>query len=180
MKIGYARVSTDDQTLRAQLLALRGAGCERIFTDKRPGHREDRSGLARALNALKEGDVLVVYRLDRLARSLRHFLDLMAHITARGAALHSLCESIETDTAVGRLIVHVLASLGEFERDLISERTKTGMDAAKLRGSTFGRPPALSETGRRRALALKAQGMPVPQIAAEIGVGRSTLYRHLN
>ena len=179
MKIGYARVSTEDQSLDGQRVALEAAGCARIFTDRRSGARQDRDGLDQAMAALSDGDVLVVCRLDRLARSLRHLLDLTAELTARGAALHSLSEAIETDSAAGRLMLHILAALGEFERGLISERTSAGMAAARKSGKRLGRKPRLSYRQIEAASLAHRRGRTIDELARDYGVGRSTLYRAL-
>jgi DNA invertase Pin-like site-specific DNA recombinase len=178
MRIGYARVSTQEQCLDSQLKNLKAAGCECVFKDHGvSGAARSRPELERALACLQKGDVLVVQRLDRLARSLRNFLDLIAKLSSRGAAIHSLSEAIETETAAGRLTVHLLAALGEFERDLISERTISGLAGARARGARIGRPKALSDEHLELAANLRASGFSVTEIARVVGVGRSTLYR---
>ena len=144
MIIGYARVSTDDQNLDAQTDALTAAGAERIFADKISGVRRDRPELGAMLDQLRPGDVVVVAKYDRLARSLRDLLDLVETIKDRGAGFRSLAEDIDTTTPAGRLVFHVFASIAQFERERIAERTKEGLQAAKARGRVGGRPPALT------------------------------------
>lgn len=144
MIIGYARVSTDDQNLDAQTDALTAAGAERIFADKISGAKRDRPELAVMLDQLRTGDVVVVAKYDRLARSLRDLLDLVEAIKDRGAGFRSLAEDIDTTTPAGRLVFHVFASIAQFERERISERTREGLQAAKARGRVGGRPPALT------------------------------------
>lgn len=144
MIIGYARVSTDDQNLDAQTDALKAAGAERIFADKISGVKRDRPKLGAMLDQLRPGDVVVVAKYDRLARSLRDLLDLVETIKDRGAGFRSLAEDIDTTTPAGRLVFHVFASIAQFERERIAERTKEGLEAAKARGRIGGRPPALT------------------------------------
>ena len=144
MIIGYARVSTDDQNLDAQADALKSAGAERIFADKISGVRRDRPELDALLDQLRPGDVVVVTKYDRLARSLRALLGLVETIKDRGADFRSLAEDIDTTTPAGRLVFHVFASIAQFERERIAERTKEGLEAAKARGRIGGRPPALT------------------------------------
>jgi len=144
MIIGYARVSTDDQNLDAQTDALEAAGAERIFSDKVSGAKRDRPELDAMLDQLRSGDVVVVAKYDRLARSLRDLLDLVEAIKDRGAGFRSLAEDIDTTTPAGRLVFHVFASIAQFERERIAERTKEGLQAAKARGRVGGRPPALT------------------------------------
>lgn len=144
MIIGYARVSTDDQNLDAQTDALKAAGAERIFAEKLSGAKRDRPELGALLDQLRPGDVVVVAKYDRLARSLRDLLDLVETIKERGAGFRSLAEDIDTTTPAGRLVFHVFASIAQFERERIAERTKEGLEAAKARGRIGGRPPALT------------------------------------
>lgn len=141
MKVGYARVSTDDQKVDLQRHALEKAGCDEIFVDHGiSGEKADRAGLQKAINALRPGDMLVVWRLDRLGRSLINLVVLVNSLGTRGIKFRSLTESIDTGSFGGRLVFHLMAALAEFERSLISERTKAGMAAAKLRGKHAGRP----------------------------------------
>src|SRR5437764_1930616 len=142
MHIGYARISTGEQTLALQEDALKAAGCERLLTDTASGAKTERPGLAKALEQLRSGDSLVVWRLDRLGRSLRHLIDTLLELDSRGVGFKSLTESIDTTTPGGKLIFHVFGALAEFERDLIRERTNAGLAAARARGRKGGRPPA--------------------------------------
>ena len=142
MLIGYARVSTRDQTPALQLDALEAAGCERIFEETASGAHRDRPQLAAALDWMREGDALAVWRLDRLARSVRQLIDTVENLDARGIGFRSLTEAIDTTTAGGRLVFHIFGALAEFERNLISERTRAGLDAARARGQSAGRPAA--------------------------------------
>jgi len=144
MIIGYARVSTDDQNLDAQTDALKAAGAERIFSDKISGTKRDRPELSKLLDQLRSGDVVVVAKYDRLARSLRDLLHLVDAIKNRSAGFRSLAEDIDTTTPAGRLVFHVFASIAQFERERIAERTKEGLQSAKARGRVGGRPPALT------------------------------------
>ena len=181
MRIGYARVSTEEQSLNLQLDALKQAGCDRIYKDHGvSGIAAERPGLNRAIRALKPGDTLVVWRLDRLARSMLDLTDTVHVLHEREIGFHSICEHIDISSAFGELILHVLSAVVHFERRLIVERTKAGMEAARQRGTRFGRRRALDGETFREALFLKSQGMKAPDIAADIGVGRSTLYRYLS
>lgn len=146
MLIGYARVSTADQTLNLQLDALKAAGCEQIFTDQISGTKAERVGLTDAMSHLRTGDTLVVWRLDRLGRSLRHLIESITALQEQGIGFKSLQEQIDTTTSGGKLIFHIFGSLAEFERDLIRERTQAGLEAARSRGRVGGRPKALSKS----------------------------------
>lgn len=180
-EIGYARVSTHEQSLDLQIDALKGAGCEIIFEDHGvSGVADERPGLQRALATLSPGDTLTVWRLDRLARSMVDLTDTIHWLQTRKIRFHSICEYIDTSSAVGELLLHVLCSIVQFERRLIIERTQAGMEAARQRGARFGRPAALDGETLREALFLRSKGMPVPDIALELSVGRSTLYRYLH
>lgn len=180
MLIGYARVSTMDQTAALQLDALAGAGVETVFTDEGvSGSVASRPELDRCLAHMREGDTLVVWRLDRLARSLRNLLDLVETLSARGIHLRSLTEAIDTSSASGRLVLSVFGALAEFERSLIIERTQAGLQAAKARGARIGRPAAISQEQLDQARTLVAVGHRVGDVAKTLGVGRSTLYRAL-
>ena len=175
MKIGYARVSTDDQHLELQLDALRQAGCEKIFEDKMSGSKFDRPGLNEALAYARKGDVLVVWRLDRLGRSLPDLLELVARLEANSIGLNSLNEQICTDTPSGKLIFHIFAALTEFERNLIRERTNAGLAAARKRG----RRRRLDEQQIRQIRALlRDPNISVSEVAASYGVSRGTIYRY--
>lgn len=178
--IGYARVSTQDQNTGMQIDALQGAGCEKVFTDKASGASADRPELESALNYLRDGDVLVVWRLDRLGRSLKHLVEVVADLETKGIGFRSLNESIDTTTAQGKLIFHIFAALAEFERDLIRERTKSGLAAARARGRKGGRKPSLSPKKVQVARQMYAQGdSTVAEIAKVLGVSRATIYRHM-
>ncbi|ORA58294.1 MULTISPECIES: recombinase family protein [Mycobacteroides] len=180
MLIGYARVSTVEQSVGLQLDALHAAGVERIFTDEGiSGSVSSRPELDRCLEVLREGDTLVVWRLDRLARSLKNLLELMESLSARGVHLRSLTESIDTSSASGRLVLSVFGALAEFERSLIIERTQAGLAAARLRGAKIGRPTAMSAGQVEQAKTLVSAGHRVGDVARTLGVGRSTLYRVL-
>src|SRR2546423_8025219 len=144
MLIGYARVSKNEQNLDLQIDALKAAGCEKIFHDKITSLKEERKGLDEALAFLRPGDVLVVWKLDRLGRTLRHLIDLIAMFNQKGIGFKSLKETIDTTTSTGKLVFHIFAALAEFERDIIHERTQAGLDAARARGRRGGRPKALS------------------------------------
>jgi DNA invertase Pin-like site-specific DNA recombinase len=144
MLIGYARVSTHEQTLNLQQDALKTAGCEQIFTDRVSGTKAERKGLTEALSHLREGDTFVVWRLDRLGRSLRHLIDTITALDERGVGFKSLTENIDTTTSGGKLVFHIFGALAEFEREIIRERTQAGLASARSRGKVGGRPKALT------------------------------------
>jgi len=175
--MGYARVSTDAQTTRLQLDALKAAGCERIFEDKESGALRSRPKLDRALTELRAGDTLVVWKLDRLGRSLRHLLEISETLRERGVALRSLTEHIDTATAAGKMLYAVLGAVAQFERDVLRERTVAGMRAAKSRGEHIGRPRALKPVQVREARKMLERGGSPSHVARVLRVGRSTLYR---
>jgi DNA invertase Pin-like site-specific DNA recombinase len=182
MLIGYARVSTDDQNLDLQRDALQHAGCkpEHIFTDKVSGTKARRLGLEQALSHLRDGDTLVVWRLDRLGRSLRHLIDTITDLQERGIGFKSLTESIDTTTSGGRLIFNIFASLAEFEREIIRERTQAGLQSARARGKTGGRPKAL--TDKQVAMLNQLASDPnrsVNEICQILGISRKTFYRYV-
>ena len=178
--VGYARVSTQDQDPALQLDALKGAGCEKIFTEKASGAQRDRPQLRAALDYMRSGDTLVVWKLDRLARSLKQLIETVEDLGDRGIGLRSLTELIDTTTSGGKLIFHIFAALAEFERGVIRERTRAGLDAARARGRLGGRPPALKASDLAAAKALlRDPGITVEDIARRLGVASSTLYRHL-
>lgn len=183
MQIGYARVSTDDQTLDLQLDALTKAGCDRIFRDTFSGGKADRPGLREALDHLRAGDTLVVWRLDRLGRSLGHLIMTMTALEQRGIGFRSLTEAIDTTTSGGKLIFHIFGALAEFERDLIRERTNAGLVAARARGRTGGRPKVKAFQDPRKLAAarrLYAEGKTsVVTICATFGISKSTFYRYV-
>src|SRR5512144_944247 len=181
MLVGYAGVSTLEQTLALQQDALTKAGCSRIFTDTASGSRIDRAGLDQALAFLRDGqDTLVVWRLDRLGRSLRHLIATIGALQQRGIGFKSLQESIDTTTSGGKLVFHVFGALAEFERDLIRERTQAGLIAARARGRLGGRPKALDERKAQIARALYAdKGNSVADICRTLRISRATLYRSI-
>src|SRR5437588_7311427 len=179
--IGYARVSTFEQILDLQRDALTAAGCDRIFTDTMSGSRSDRPGLEQALDYLRAGDVLVVWRLDRLGRSLKYLIEVMTKLDERGIGFRSLTEQIDTTTSGGKLIFHVFGALAEFERDIIRERTQAGLAAARARGRMGGRPKKLETPAKvAMARALHADKThSIAEICTSVGVSRATLYRYL-
>ena len=180
MLIGYARISTHDQNLELQRDALSEVGCEKIFTDVASGGSSDRAGLAEALGQLRSGDTLVVWRLDRLGRSLKHLIEQVASLRSREIGFRSLTEGIETETSGGRLVFHLFACLAEFERSVIQERTRAGLAAAKSRGRRGGRPALMDE--KKSAAARRMHADPAnsaADIARALGVSRATLYRAL-
>ncbi len=178
MLIGYARVSTADQTLASQEDDLRAAGCERIFTDVASGSKTARPGLTEALDHLRKGDTLVVWRLDRLGRSLAHLIETVGHLAKTHRGFRSLREQIDTTTPGGKLVFHLFGALAEFEREVIRERTKAGLSSARARGRTGGRPRRLDKKQAAMAAALLAdRDGSVADICRTLGVSRSTLYR---
>lgn len=183
MLIGYARVSTQDQTLDLQTDALTRAGCEKIFTDMASGARTDRPGLQEAMNHLRAGDTLVVWRLDRLGRTLKHLIATITDLNDHGIGFKSLQESVDTTTSGGKLIFHIFGALAEFEREVIRERTNAGLQAARARGRLGGRPTIQSLDPKKVALARKLYAdrtMPVKEICSTLHIGRSTLYRYIH
>ena len=182
MLIGYARVSTQDQTLDLQTDALKQAGCEKIFTDLTSGAKSERPGLQDAMNHLRAGDTLVVWRLDRLGRTLKHLIATITDLSEHGIGFKSLQESIDTTTSGGKLIFHIFGAVAEFEREVIRERTNAGLQAARVRGRLGGRPTIQALDPKKVALArrLYADGhMPVREICETLHIGRSTLYRYV-
>ena len=180
MLVGYARVSTVEQNLALQTAALQSAGCARIFTEHASGAQLDRPELAAALNYIRAGDTLVVWKLDRLARSLPQLLDTVATLDERGIELRSVTENIDTATPGGRLVFHLFGALAEFERGIIRERTLAGLQAARAKGNVGGRPARFGPKERAAALAMLADpSIRVADVAARLGVSPATLYRHL-
>lgn len=180
MKIGYCRTSTHHQDHALQLDALRKAGCDRIFTETASGTKADRPQLAQAMDFAREGDQIVCYSLSRLARSVRHLLDLADDLRARDIGLVSLTEAIDTSTPGGRLVFTILAAMSQMEVELLRERTKAGLEAARARGRVGGRPRALNQTKLIVAKTLAAEGtMTMAEIAEHVGVAPSTIYRYL-
>jgi DNA invertase Pin-like site-specific DNA recombinase len=178
--LGYARVSTSDQDFALQLDALATAGCNRVFSEQVSGALDQRPELERVLDHLRKGDTLVVWRLDRLGRNLRHLIDLVGQLDARGVSFRSLMEGIDTSTPGGRLVFHIFGSLAQFERELIRERAKAGLDAARARGRKGGRPPKLTPEKIEVARAMYgSKKHTLATIAKTVGVSRSTVYRAL-
>ena len=183
MYVGYARVSTTDQTLDLQKDALEKIGCSKIFTDTASGAKAERKGLEEALAYVREGDTLVVWRLDRLGRSLTHLLETITTLNKRKIGFKSLTESLDTTTSNGRLIFNIFASLAEFERDLIRERTKAGLAAARARGRVGGRPKARTlNTPKKVAMAQSLyddKNNTIDDICETLNISRATLYRSI-
>jgi DNA invertase Pin-like site-specific DNA recombinase len=180
MKIGYARVSTDAQETHLQIDALKQARCTRIYQEKVSSAKAERPELMKLLDNARKGDVVIVWKLDRLARSIRQLLDTTALLSERGVELHSLTENINTTTPTGKLTFHIFAALAEFERDILRQRVNAGLKAARRRGRFGGRPRSHTDADLKKARALLRSGdYTKAEIAAELGVGRHTLWRHL-
>jgi DNA invertase Pin-like site-specific DNA recombinase len=179
MLIGYARVSTQEQTLNLQKDALKQAGCNKIFTDTASGVKAERKGLDEALRYVRNGDTLVVWRLDRLGRSLPHLITTMTDLEERGIGFKSLTENIDTTTSGGKLIFHIFGALAEFERNLIRERTQAGLTAARARGKKGGRPKALTAKQVGIAHDLYEKRHPIPEICRTLKISKATLYRYI-
>lgn len=182
MLLGYARVSTNDQNLDLQLDALREHGCKRFFTDTVSGAKAKRPGLDEMLKEARPKDVIVIWKLDRLGRSLKHLVDLVAELNERNIGLRSLNDPIDTTTAQGRLVFNIFASLAEFEREIIRERTNAGLAAARARGRKGGRRPGLSEEAKKKARIAESyykEEMPVDEIAKSLSISKATLYKYL-
>jgi DNA invertase Pin-like site-specific DNA recombinase len=177
--VGYARVSTVDQASALQLDALAAAGCAKVFDDRASGARADRPGLRAALDYVRDGDVLVVWKLDRLGRSLPHLIEAVASLASRGVGFRSLTEAIDTTTSGGRLVFHLFGALGQFERDLIQECTRAGLAAAAARGRKGGRKPVVTGEKLDRARAFIAKGLTVREAAIRLKVGKTALYHAL-
>ncbi len=182
MLIGYARVSTQDQTLDLQTDALKKAGCDKLFTDTTSGTKSERPGLQDAMNHLRAGDTLVVWRLDRLGRTLKHLIATITDLSDNGIGFKSLQENMDTTTSGGKLIFHIFGALAEFEREVIKERTNAGLQAARARGRLGGRPKLQALDPKRIALAKQLYAdrkTPVKEICDTLHIGRSTLYRYV-
>jgi len=177
MFIGYARVSTTDQNLSLQKDALLKADCEKIYEDEISGTREHRPGLSKALELLREGDTLIVWKLDRLGRSVKNLIALISDLNVKGIHFKSITDSIDTSTPSGRFFFHVMASLAEMERELIVERTKAGLEAAKKLGRKGGRKRVMTESKVNSAKKLLASGVLPKDVANNLGVSLATLYR---
>ncbi len=183
MLIGYARVSTQEQTLALQQDALQKLGCEQIFTDTASGTKTDRPGLDQALHFVRTGDSLVVWRLDRLGRSLKHLIETISQLQQRQIGFQSITENIDTTTSGGKLIFHVFGALAEFERDLIQERTQAGLAAARARGRKGGRPRVIALNDEKKVLMAQAlyndTRNSIAEICTVLRVSRATLYRYI-
>ena len=181
MYVGYARVSTTDQTLDLQQDALEKIGCSKIFTDTASGAKAERPGLTDALAYVRAGDTLVVWRLDRLGRSLKHLIDTITDLNNRKIGFQSLTENIDTTTSGGKLIFHIFGALAEFERDIIRERTLAGLQAARARGRKGGRPKALtSKTVQMAQQLYNDKTNSITDICKTLNISRATLYRYVN
>lgn len=180
MLIGYARVSTQDQNTQLQIDALEAAGCEKVFQEKASGAKTDRPQLKAALEYMRGDDTLVVWKLDRLARSLKQLVETVEDLEARGIGFRSITEAIDTTTAGGKLVFHIFAALAEFERGIIRERTLAGLQAARAQGKVGGRPSKMDDQALRTAKTLMADPeIPVEEVAKRMGVSVATLYRYL-
>lgn len=175
--IGYARVSRTEQSTDLQHDALIAAGCTRIFTDEISGARSDRPGLQQALDYVREGDTLAVWRLDRVGRSVSHLIEVVGELERRGVALKSLTEQIDTSSPSGKLVFHVFSAIAEFERNLIRERVVAGLEAARKRGRIGGRPKAVDAAKARTIRAMKSQGLTTSEILESAKISRATLFR---
>jgi DNA invertase Pin-like site-specific DNA recombinase len=183
MKFGYARVSTHEQILDLQIDALKAAGCERIYQEKASGSKAERPELLRMLDQLRIGDTVIIWKLDRLGRSLAHLIKLVSDLEDQGVGLLSLNDPIDTTTPQGRLVFRIFASLAEFERDVIRERTMAGVASARRRGRLLGRPKGLSKNAEQKARLAeslyKDENFSVEQIARELHISKTTLYKYL-
>jgi DNA invertase Pin-like site-specific DNA recombinase len=183
MFLGYARISSKDQNLDLQLDALKKAGCELLFKDIISGAKTNRPALDKMLEQARKGDIIVVWKLDRLGRSLKHLVELIALLIDKGIGFKSLNDNIDTTTSQGRLIFNIFASLAEFERDLISERTKAGLQAARSRGRVGGRPKGLSENAKLKAIVCetlyKEGQLSISQICTQLNLSKNTFYSYL-
>lgn len=181
MLLGYARVSTDDQNLDLQRDALEAAGCERMFEDMASGAKADRIGLAALMTVLRAGDTVVIWRLDRLGRSLKNLIELVERLEAANVGLRSLQENIDTTSSGGRLVFHLFGALAEFERNLVRERTLAGLAAARARGRMGGRPKRLDPAKLALALRLHSEDKhTIREICQMMGISKSTLYNYLS
>lgn len=179
MKVGYARVSTLEQNLDLQIDALTKAGCGKIFTDKISSSKAKREGLESALEYVRKGDILVVWKLDRLCRNTTELLRVSEYLKINEIELHSLTENIDTSSPAGRMYFTILGAVAQMEREQIQERVKAGLAAAKLRGKKSGRPKVLTPAKKSAALELLKTGMPYSQVAEAVGVPTPTLYRYI-
>ncbi len=183
MKIGYARVSTQDQNFELQEDALNKSGCEILFKETASGSKTDRPELDKLIGQLRKGDIVIVYKLDRLGRSLKHLLEMVDLLNRKEVGLQSISDSIDTNTPQGRLFFNISASFAEFEKDLIRERTKAGLEAARARGRKGGRRRGMSKEAEQKAILAETyyrEGkMSVIEISKEVGISKMTLYKYL-
>lgn len=183
MKIGYARVSTKDQSLDLQIDALKQAGCKKIFQEKKSGKNIERSELNSMMGQLREGDIVVVYKLDRLGRSMKDLVSLISTMEKKKVSFTSLQDNIDTTSATGKLVFHIFSSLAEFERDLISERTKAGLESARARGRKGGRPKGLSKEAEKTANAAvtlyRSKNFSIKEMCEQLGISKPTFYSYL-
>ena len=181
MLVGYCRVSTNDQNLDSQIDLLKKAGCVRIFKDVISGSKAERVGLAEMMEYLREGDIIVVYRLDRLARGLKDLLDLMEKFKAKNIGFRSISENLDTTTPTGKLMFHITGAFAEFERNIIRERTRAGLESARARGRQGGRPTLITPEKIQMAKTLHANTkLPIPDILKQMGITRSLFYKMLS
>lgn len=181
MLVGYMRVSTNEQNLALQRDALKAAGCERLYDDTCSGSVTERPGLTKALDHMRAGDALVVWKLDRIGRSLSHVVELVDGLQAKGIGLKVLTGGIDTTTSTGRLVFGIFATLAEFERDLIRERTMAGLAAARARGRNGGRPRLMTRAKLKTAMAMMAdRGNVASDVAEQLGISISTLYAYVD
>ena len=177
MRIGYVRVSSEEQNLDLQLEAMRQAGCDKVYEDKASGVTQDRPGLQLALEVLREGDTLVVWKLDRLGRTVKQLVNFVTWFEENGIHLRSLTDSIDTSTPSGRFFFHIMASLSQMERELLLERTRAGLSAARARGRLGGRKPKMTDQKLLSAKKLLAAGTTPKEVASHLGISVPTLYR---
>lgn len=181
MLVGYARVSTIDQNLDLQLDALRSQGCEKLFEDKINGSKLNRPGLSRALEELRKGDALVVWKLDRLGRTLRNLIELINDLHEKGIMFRSIKDGIDTSNSIGQFFFHITGAFAELERNLIKERTKAGLDSARARGRTGGRKPSLNKKQIQMMLEIyNARSTPIIEICEQFKISRKTCYRYID
>lgn len=180
MKVGYARVSTEEQSLDLQLDALSEAGCERIYSEHASGKNTERPELERMLDMLREGDTVVVYKLDRISRSVQDLESLAKHFDDMGVEFVSLSDQIDTSTAMGKFFFHVMSAIAELERDIIVERTRAGLKAARARGRIGGRRPVDPKVVKQMLVLYDSRELSVDEICKTCGVTRSTLYKYVN
>jgi len=177
--IGYARVSTVGQTLEQQTEALTAAGAGKIFSDVMSGIRDDRPGFAECMQYLREGDTLIVWRLDRLGRNMRGIINTLHELTERGVTVRSLHDGVDTSTSTGRMVAGILMSIAEYERELVRERTALKLEHSRKSGRKFGRPVKLNADQAALARRMKSTGETAATICRTLGIGRTTLYRYL-